>query len=62
MRLLQAPHEDSDAATDLPGSFVGRVCGECIIQCYICHGDDLTGLGDVPGIAGMSAYVASLDP
>ena len=29
------------------------------IQCFICHGNDLTGLGDVPGIAGMSPiYVA----
>ena len=59
MRLLKAPHEDTDAATDLPGSIDGRVCGGCTIQCYICHGDDLTGLGDVPGIAGMSPiYVA----
>ena len=29
------------------------------IQCFICHGNDLKGLGDVPGIAGMSPiYVA----
>lgn len=56
MRLLQAPHEDTDAATDLPGSIDGRVSGGCTIQCYICHGDDLKGLGDVPGIAGMSPF------
>ena len=48
------PPGSIEAGLELATTGAGRT-----IQCYICHGDDLKGLGDVPGIAGMSPiYVA----
>ena len=52
--IAYVPPGSIDAGLDLATTGAGRT-----IQCYICHGDDLKGLGDVPGIAGMSPiYVA----
>ena len=52
--IAYVPPGSIEAGLDLAATGAGRT-----IQCYICHGDDLKGLGDVPGIAGMSPiYVA----
>ena len=52
--IAYVPPGSIEAGLDLAATGTGRT-----IQCYICHGDDLKGLGDVPGIAGMSPiYVA----
>ena len=52
--IAYVPPGSIEAGLELATTGAGRT-----IQCYICHGDDLKGLGDVPGIAGMSPiYVA----
>ena len=47
--IAYVPPGSIQAGLELATTGAGRT-----IQCYICHGDDLKGLGDVPGIAGMS--------
>ena len=47
--IAYVPRGSIQAGLELATTGAGRT-----IQCYICHGDDLKGLGDVPGIAGMS--------
>ncbi len=47
--IAYVPPGSIEAGLELATTGAGRT-----IQCYICHGDDLKGLGDVPGIAGMS--------
>lgn len=47
--IAYVPPGSLDAGRDLATTGAGRT-----IQCNICHGDDLKGLGDIPGIAGMS--------
>ena len=60
---LRDPHSPFIAYVP-PGSLaageeLARTGGGRTIQCDICHGPDLTGLADVPGIAGMSPiYIA----
>ena len=47
--IAYVPPGSIGAGLELATTGAGRT-----IQCYICHGDDLKGLGNVPGIAGMS--------
>ena len=47
--IAYVPPGSLDAGRELAITGSGRT-----IQCDICHGTDLKGLGDVPGIAGMS--------
>ena len=47
--IAYVPPGSLDAGRELATPGQGRT-----IQCDICHGTDLKGLGDIPGIAGMS--------
>ena len=47
--IAYVPPGSLDAGRELATTGQGRT-----IQCDICHGTDLKGLGDIPGIAGMS--------
>ncbi len=52
--IAYVPPGSIEAGRELAATGGGRT-----IQCYICHGPDLTGLGDVPSIAGRSPmYIA----
>ena len=47
--IAYVPPGSIEAGREIATTGVGRT-----IQCSICHGSDLRGLGDIPGIAGMS--------